>query len=203
MNNVKIILASGSPRRRELMDRVKADYIVIPSTKEEKMSDMEPSCLVEGLSAMKASDVEEKVLNDATYEEYCIIGADTVVALDSHILGKPKSREDAAGMLSALSGRSHHVYTGVCIIIKRKGRDKKVINYSVSTEVNIAKLTDEEIEAYINTGEPMDKAGAYAIQGLFAPYVTGLNGDYYNIVGFPISSIYRVLKDNEIELIGK
>lgn len=217
MSNYNIILASGSPRRRELMDRIGAKYTVIPSDREEDMSDCVPSRLVEGLSKMKAEDIFDKlsrmnrlsdedrvsylssvsrngIVNfDFSSDSYVIIGSDTVVAYNSSILGKPHSTEEAFNMVKMLSGNTHEVYTGVCILICEGGHIIKSENYNISTAVSITPMSDEEISRYIATGEPMDKAGAYAIQGLFCPYIEKITGDYYNIVGFPISSIYHKL----------
>ena len=122
-----------------------------------------------------------------------IISADTVVVLDGRILGKPHSREEAFSMLSSLSGRSHTVYTGVCVISK----DIKAC-FAEATDVTFAELCDEEINAYMETGEPFDKAGAYGIQGKGSIMITSINGDYYNVMGLPVSKLYKVLKDNSI-----
>lgn len=193
-----VILASGSPRRKEIMDNLGIKYTAVPSSKEEHMSDdIEPSELVRQLSAMKASDILEEAEPGSV-----VIGADTVVAIDGHVLGKPKDGPDAYEMLKILSGRQHHVFTGICIIIKQlDGKIRKKSFYS-DTLVNVYEMSDNEINTYIATGEPMDKAGAYAIQGLFAPYIQSIEGDYYNIVGFPIASIYHELRDMGIDLLN-
>lgn len=206
--NYKFILASGSPRRRELMDKIGAEYIIIKSDKDEDMSGHDPRTMVMRLSKMKAGDVSDitvhkitdKVLGDE-YKNSVIIGCDTVVAYENKILGKPKDDSDAFRMIKDFQGRSHEVYTGVCLIIMQEGQIAEEINYAVSTRVNVAHMTDEEILQYIATGECRDKAGAYAIQGLFCPYIEGIEGDYYNIVGFPINSIYHELKSRGIDLV--
>ncbi len=197
-NEYKIILASSSPRRREIMDQIGAKYTVIPSTKEEKIEDIAPCELVKKLSLMKATDVAENAAPLSV-----IIGADTVVAFDGKILGKPKDSEDAFRMLSSFAGGFHYVHTGICIIIKNSARasENKIISYSVSTRVKVTPMTEHEIRSYIKSGEPSDKAGAYAIQGLFAPFIESIEGDYYNIVGFPISSVYHTLLDEGIDLL--
>lgn len=191
----EIILASGSPRRRELMDRIGAKYTIIPSTKEEHMENIEPSVLVERLSKMKAEDVADGLDGNRV-----IIGADTVVAYGGRVLGKPHSRQEAFDMIRGFAGDTHHVYTGVCILVMENGSITKCRNFSVATAVTVTELSDEEILEYIATGEPMDKAGAYAIQGKFAPYIKEINGDYYNIVGFPICSICSAIKEEGIDI---
>ncbi len=216
--NHKIILASGSPRRRELMALVGAEYIVIPSNKEEDMSDKNPRRLVEGLSKMKAADIAERIIAKSVstsevrfaeisdselktdYMNSVIIGCDTVVAYDNKILGKPHSEEEAFKMIRDFCGGDHYVYTGVCLIVIENGAVKNTVNYSVETAVSVADMTDKEIFDYIASGESMDKAGAYAIQGRFCPFITGIKGDYYNIVGYPINSIYTELKKLGIRL---
>ena len=228
-----IILASGSPRRRELMDRIGSSYICIPSGKEEDMSGHDPKVMVEMLSAMKACDIAEKLtentlisdeikdVHDASIDAgtdinfdkeeivrkltsvekaSVIIGCDTIVAFENKILGKPKSTEEAVSMIKSFAGRAHHVHTGVCILVIGNKQIVKKLNYSVSTAVNVVPMTEDEIRAYVETGEPMDKAGAYAIQGLFCPYIDSIEGDYYNIVGYPIASIYQSFKELKIDI---
>ena len=200
MSAVKIILASGSPRRREIMEHVGAQYIVIPSDKEEDMSGHEPAKLVEGLAKMKALDVADKVFEKISsgersteYNDSVIIGCDTVVAYEDKILGKPHDETTAFKMIRDFAGKTHHVFTGVCLVRIRDGKISDTVNYHVPTAVNVFDMTDEEINAYIATGETLDKAGAYAIQGRFCPYIKSIEGDYYNIVGYPVSSIYHEL----------
>lgn len=190
---MKIILASGSPRRREILDQVGICYEIKPSNKEEIITSTNPSEVVKELSLMKASDVLEGETGDCV-----IIGADTVVSSDNQILGKPKNEEDAVRMIQGLCGRAHSVFTGVAII-KKQGEMKEVKNFYVETKVKVAEMTEEEIREYVATKEPMDKAGAYAIQGKFAPYIEELLGDYYNVVGFPIASIVKALKEMKID----
>lgn len=190
---MKIILASGSPRRRELMDLLELPYEVIPSTKEEVMTGKIPSEVVKELSYMKAEDVAGKTKGTAL-----VIGADTVVACDSEILGKPKNEENAKEMLRKLSGRSHSVFTGLAFLWIEDGRIVKTVNKAVETKVLVEAMSEEEIAAYVETKEPMDKAGAYAIQGKFAPYISGIEGDYYNVVGFPICTVRKEIR-NEVE----
>ena len=144
---------------------------------------------------MKAEDVAQTVEGPAI-----ILGADTVVAHNGRILGKPKDKEDAVAMITSFAGDDHHVYTGVCIIRKEADGSVKKLSFAEGTKVTVYPMTEEEIRAYVESGEPMDKAGAYAIQGLFAPYIKEIAGDYYNIVGFPIAGIYQRLKAEGINL---
>ena len=192
---MRIILASGSPRRRELLDQIGAKYEVRPSEADETITSTIPSEVVKELALRKGSEVA------AHYEEdVVILSADTVVANNGKILGKPKDDAEAIKMIESIQGKSHEVYTGVAIIIKRN--TEKVVNFAVETKVKVASMSMEEIEAYIRTGEHKDKAGAYAIQGKFAPYIDGIEGDYYNVVGFPISRICKELSKEGINLIG-
>lgn len=207
MSEYKIVLASGSPRRRDLMDLVGAKYIVIPSDKEEDMSGHDPAKMVEGLSSMKAMDVVTKVQDkikagelSAEYSNSVVIGCDTVVAYEGKILGKPKDEAQAFDMIRDFAGKAHHVFTGVCLIVLKDGQVSKKVNYHVATAVNVLPMSDDEIHKYIATGETLDKAGAYAIQGRFCPFIESIEGDYYNIVGYPISSIYHELNKLGIQL---
>ena len=180
-----LILASASPRRRELMEKFHIPFKVVVSGNEEKIPDgIRPEELAEYLAGEKAKDVL-RICRDDT-----VIGADTVVLCDGEILGKPADREEARRMLRLLSGRRHEVITGVSIISK----DKRV-DFSSSCMVEFYPLTEEEIEAYIDTGEPMDKAGAYGIQGEGALLVKGISGDFYTVMGLPVAELYRRLAD--------
>lgn len=191
----QIILASGSPRRKELLELIGVEFNIITSNKEEVITSTNPEEVVKELSMMKAEDVAEGVTGPAI-----ILGADTVVAHGGRILGKPKDKEDAFRMIRSFAGEDHYVYTGVCIIKKEADGSVKKISFAEGTKVTVYPMSDEEIERYVASGEPMDKAGAYAIQGLFAPYIKGIEGDYYNIVGFPIAGIYQRLKNEGIYL---
>ena len=191
----QIILASGSPRRKELLELIGAEFKIITSNKEEVITSTNPEEVVKELSMMKAEDVAEGVTGPAI-----ILGADTVVAHGGRILGKPKDKEDAFRMIRSFAGEDHYVFTGVCIIKKEADGSVKKISFAEGTKVTVYPMSDEEIERYVASGEPMDKAGAYAIQGLFAPYIKGIEGDYYNIVGFPIAGIYQRLKAEGINL---
>lgn len=182
----KIILASNSPRRREILGNFIDFEAVKAEVSEDNVFFKSPQTLVMALAFEKANSVAEK------YEEAIVIGADTVVEIDGEILGKPKSRDDAGRMIKKLRGRSHKVITGFAII--DMSLDKKYMDYEV-TEVVFKDLSDEEVETYLNKAEYMDKAGAYGIQDEAALFVDRIEGDYLNIVGFPISKIYTVLKN--------
>ena len=180
---MKIILASASPRRKELLTLAGIEYDVVVSQCEEILPDgITPDKAVEELARQKAEDVFSR------NPDCMIIAADTVVALGNTILGKPKDEDDAFNMLSSLSGRRHTVYTGVCI----KTKDKTDI-FHVATEVEFYDLTEKEIRDYIATKEPMDKAGAYGIQGKGFVLVKGIHGDYFNVVGLPLAETVRHL----------
>ena len=181
----KIILASASPRRKELLEQIGLEFSIMPSYAKETYKETRPDKIVEELSALKAIDVADR-LDDS----YIVIGADTIVVADEKILGKPKDEKDAFLMLESLQGKTHQVYSGVTLVVSHG--DKKIIKrFHEKTEVAVAEMTKEQIKAYVATGEPMDKAGAYAIQGFFAPYIKGLVGDYYNVVGLPLAHLMK------------
>lgn len=185
---MKIILASGSPRRKELLSQMGLEYTVIPSRAEEKAAATTPEDKVMELAALKAWDVAQNVSEDAM-----ILGADTVVALDGCILGKPHTKEEAFQMLKQLQGRKHSVFTGVCLV-KKEGMSFSQDCFFEETQVEFYPMNEDEIWEYIRTGECMDKAGAYGIQGRGGMYIAGIEGDYYNVVGLPIAPLYRHLK---------
>lgn len=185
---MKIVLASGSPRRKEILENMNLKFDIIKSEIEETTIENEsPKDLVKRLSYEKAYDIASKNLDSI------VIGADTVVVLDNNVLGKPKDEDEAFNMLKQMSGKEHDVITGVsilCLDLK-----KEICDYCVS-KVKFKNLSDEEIYSYIKTGECMDKAGAYGIQGLGGLLVEYIKGDYFNIVGFPISSVAEILKND-------
>ncbi|MDO5346105.1 MAG: Maf family protein [Lachnospiraceae bacterium] len=183
-----IILASGSPRRRELLEQIGIPFQVMKSDAEEIITKSAPEEVVLELSAQKAEAVAEQV------EEGVILGADTIVAIDGEILGKPAGREHAGRMLKQLQGRTHSVFTGVTLIGKQAGK-KERRSFFRETKVQIHSMSEEEIEAYLDTGDAFDKAGSYGIQGPFAAYVDGIEGDYSNVVGLPVSAVYQALKE--------
>ncbi len=183
-----MILASQSPRRRELLSLITADFRVIPARGEEILPDgISPKDAVILLSRQKAAEIYKEYKNDT------IIASDTVVAIDGKILGKPVDEADAAEMLRLLSGRTHSVFTGVCII----NPDGSENSFAEETTVEFWELSDEHIADYVSSGEPMDKAGAYGIQGSGALLVKRINGDYYNVMGLPVGRLYRELCDTK------
>lgn len=183
----KIVLASQSPRRRELLAGLISDFEIITDNSEEVVDpELLPEEVVKMLAMQKAQNVAAKADADAI-----IIAADTVVFIDGKILGKPKDEDDAAAMLRRLSGREHHVCTGIAVVDNKTG---KAVSDIQRTAVCFKPLSDGEIDRYIATGEPMDKAGAYGIQNLGALFVEGIKGDYFNVVGLPICRLAQVLK---------
>ena len=188
-----IILASQSPRRKELLQQMglKGFKIDAPDVDETVEGNLPPAMIVEELSLRKALAVAE----DAD-EDDLIIAADTVVALDGAVLGKPEDEGSAFSMLSALSGNRHYVYTGVTVI---QG-EKRVTQHEMTT-VTFRELEPEEIANYIATGEPMDKAGSYGIQGLGALLVSGIDGDYFNVMGLPVYRLGRILANFGMDLL--
>lgn len=194
MNN--IVLASASPRRKELLEQVGICFTVKPSTCEEIISDTDPARVVISLSHQKAVDVSKHEKNSL------IIGCDTIVSIDNHILGKPKNREDAYRMLKLLQGNTHQVYTGVTVIHKNDEQEEIYSFYS-STDVCFYEMTDEQIYSYIDSGEPMDKAGAYGIQGKSAIYIKEIKGDYNTVVGLPVAMLYQTLLTRGIDLLDR
>lgn len=189
----KMILASASPRRRELLEQGGIPFTVIPSQAEEKITTEQPGQAVEELSYLKCSDIYEKSLGDVL-----VIGADTVVASEGKILGKPSSQKDAVKMLQSLQGREHEVYTGVTIMA-REGNENRKKTFHEKTKVVFYPMSEDEIRSYVNTGEPMDKAGAYGIQGKSAVFIKEISGDYNNVVGLPLARLYQELKNMGIE----
>ena len=187
-----MILASGSPRRQELIKKICDAYDVITADIDESSVPGEkPGELVYRLSYLKAKKVFEET---APKGARIVIGADTVVALEDQILGKPAEREDACRMLRTLSGSHHQVYTGVAILWD-EGGEMRQARFTEVSQVEFYPLSEEEIAAYVASGEPDDKAGAYAIQMQGGLFVKSISGDYSNIVGFPISRIYHTMKD--------
>ena len=177
---MKLVLASKSPRRSEILKTAGIDFTVRVADADETIPDgTRPQDAVVFLAARKAMAVERA-------DDETVLGADTIVVLDNKILGKPKNRDDAFNMLKNLSGRVHSVFTGVCAI-----GDDISITFAEETKVEFMSLTDEEINAYIDTDEPYDKAGAYGIQGLASKFIRGIEGDYFNVVGLPVSRIYE------------
>ncbi len=190
----EFILASGSPRRKELLTQVGIDYTVRVSNAEEATDKIKPKSIVKELSSRKANDVYNQLpASKRKAGNVAVIGADTVVAVDDIILGKPKTKAQAKAMIGLLQGRCHDVYTGVTVKTAAKA-----ITFAVRTRVKVYPMNKKQIEQYVNAGECMDKAGAYGIQGLFAAYVKGIEGDYNNVVGLPVAKLCNVLRKEKL-----
>lgn len=196
----KLILASSSPRRQELIRSLQLPYeIRVSDVNEDTEPGLTPQEIVEQLSSRKAGAVFEAYkVEQPEGTEGIIIGSDTIVVLDDAVLGKPKDKQDAFRMLKGLQGRRHQVFSGVACIDLATG--KALVSHQV-TFVYMKPLTDEQIERYIGTGEPMDKAGSYAIQGLGATIVERIEGDYFNVVGLPLSLLSSLLGDLGVAVI--
>jgi septum formation protein len=178
-----LVLASASPRRKELLSLVTADFVVDPPLGSEKIDESLPARRIAAILAeQKAHEVFARHPRDV------VLGADTVVVLDGTVLGKPADRRDAMQMLGLLSGRTHRVYTGVCLLAPG---GKHV--FAVWADVTFAQLTPKEKAAYLLTGEGDDKAGAYAVQGLGARFIKKVDGDFYAVVGLPVHAVYQTL----------
>lgn len=188
-----IVLASGSPRRKELLGMLEPNFTIITSDADETPTKTIPSEIVEELSLRKAQDVFSRIENHYKREPLLIIAADTLVFKNTTRMGKPADREDAFKMLKALQGDVHEVITGVSLIYSVDG-NTKIVSFNEKTIVEFAKMSDREIEAYVSTKEPMDKAGAYAIQGAFAKFITSIQGEYNNVVGLPVARLYQEMK---------
>ena len=183
---MKLVLASKSPRRSEILKNAGIDFTVRVADADETIPDgTKPEDAVVFLAARKAMAVERT-------DDEVVLGADTVVVLDDKILGKPKDKDDAFNMIKMLSGRVHSVFTGVCAI-----GDGISLTFAEETKVEFYPLSDNEIYDYINTNEPYDKAGAYGIQGLASKFIRGIEGDYFNVVGLPVSSVYKKIIEKQ------
>lgn len=186
----KLILASASPRRKELLQLITNEFSVCPAEADETLTQgISIENQIKELAYRKAKAVLD------IYEDSIVIGSDTMVVIDSKPLGKPQDRENAIQMLEMLSGRTHEVITGVAVI----SNEKSIIDYR-TTKVKFRNLTKKEIERYVSTGEPMDKAGAYGIQGLGAVLVEGIEGDYFSVVGLPVSLVYTMLCEFDCDI---
>ncbi|MBQ8946199.1 MAG: septum formation protein Maf [Lachnospiraceae bacterium] len=195
MEGIKCYLASASPRRRELMEQTGFCFEVRVSGADENIPVTDPAGLVEQLSAIKAGSVAGELIAEGTHEErFMVIGADTVVSIDGKILGKPVDEQDASRMLREISGRTHSVFTGVTVVMVCQGAEAGRVTFHEETKVTIAEMTDSEIAGYVAGGDPMDKAGAYGIQSGAAVFVSSIEGDYYNVVGLPVCSLYHNIK---------
>lgn len=192
---MEIILASASPRRKELLAQIGLDFQVVVSDVEEIITKTAPAEIVEELSCQKAEAVLRSLPAD---KEVLVIGADTIVAYGQQILGKPGSEEEAVEMLSMLQGNTHEVYTGVTLLHRKANVDGAGVEqktFHEATKVHFYPMSSVEIEGYVNTKDPMDKAGAYGIQGFCARYISGIEGDYNNVVGLPVGRLYQEAKE--------
>ncbi|MBQ8925412.1 MAG: septum formation protein Maf [Clostridia bacterium] len=194
---MKLILASGSPRRKEILEELGYRFDIKTADFDESTVSLEkPAHAVQALALGKAMAAAEAT---AVSEPTLFLGSDTVVALNDVVMGKPKDEADAAAMLRSLSGNTHVVYTGVALVEKYPDGDCGATETFVeATEVTFFELTDEEIDRYVGTGEPMDKAGAYGIQGLGRVLVEGIRGDYETVVGLPAARVYRALREHDV-----
>lgn len=185
----KLILASASPRRKELLKNVGYEFSIEVCDLEEKSEKTAPCELVMDLAKVKALAIMDKHEG----EDVIVLGADTVVANGDKILGKPRDLEHAKEMITSLQGKTHQVYTGVCLWWN-DGKLKQHLTFYEKTDVEVFPMSLEEIDAYVATKECADKAGSYAIQGLFSPHIKGISGDYNNVVGLPVARIYQEMK---------
>ncbi len=185
---IKVILASKSPRRKEILENLGVKFDIIVADADESSDIKDPELLVKTLAERKGKAVLEKLGKDRT--DKLIIASDTLVYADGEFLGKPKDRNDAERMIRSLSGKAHYVVSGIYVYYD--GREESA---AASTKVIFDTLTEDEISAYLNTSEPYDKAGAYAIQGLASAYIKGIDGDYFNVVGLPVNTLCKTLKD--------
>ena len=201
---MKIILASKSPRRKEILENLGVKFNIITADTDESSEIREPSALVRELALRKGMAVAKMIaaefcngaddgLTDG--EDVLVISSDTVVAADGEILGKPRDLADARDMLSHLEGRDHSVFSGIAAILIEKGRIAKIAAESEETVVRFAPMSEGEIEFYINNESVLDKAGAYAIQGIASAWIEKIDGDYFNVVGLPVRRMFRLLSD--------
>ena len=193
---MKYILASKSPRRREILEMLGVKFEVITSEADESSDITDPYQLVEELSLRKGLAVRDALLAEGRdLSDTVIISSDTIVAIDGEILGKPHDEEDARRMLRLYSGKEHEVVSGICLI----GKDKQGVSHEV-TKVTFDEMDEETIQNYVRAAKPYDKAGAYAIQGLASAYISGIVGDYFNVVGLPVHRMcclhHEIFKEN-------
>ena len=201
----KLILVSQSPRRKELLKMIESEFEIKVSNCEETITSSEPKQVTMELAEQKAmaaaTELNRQKKNDKQIEttvkdedSFIVIGADTVVASGTEIFGKPKDKDDARRMINKISGASHQVYTGVALVLVKGGKVERIDVFSEKTDVEVEHMSSQEIEEYISSTEPYDKAGGYGIQGTFGKYVTGIKGDYNNVVGLPVCRLYNELK---------
>lgn len=191
--DIPIILASASPRRAELLKQGGFTFRIVPSTVKESITENTPYKIVEELAYQKADEVYQRLKKEYAGSDYMVLGADTIVYYDGEILGKPEDEQEAFDMLKMLSDRTHQVYTGISIIL-RANNEKQTYLLNERTDVTFYPISDYELKDYIATGDCLDKAGAYGIQGPFAVHVKEIKGDYNNVVGLPIARLYQAIK---------
>ena len=196
----EIVLASGSPRRKELLRQVGLSFEICPAKGEEVMKGENPEEIVKELATQKAFEVYRRYVEEGCIEKEkkVFIGADTVVAYEGKILGKPMDEADAYEMIEMLQGKKHQVHTGVCVIVAGEKKEAVIESFASTTQVEVYPMSKADILDYIETKEPMDKAGAYGIQGYFAQYIKGIEGDYANVVGLPVGRLCKLLRDLKI-----
>ncbi|MCQ2507923.1 MAG: Maf family protein [Dorea sp.] len=192
---MKYILASASPRRKELLKQAGLSFEIFTSDKEEIITKENPDEIVCELAMIKGQNVLHDL--ETKDEDLLLISADTIVVYQNQILGKPHSKDQAFAILSMLSDQTHQVYTGVCLTYQKEGQWLSETFYE-STDVTFYPVSEAEIRAYIASGDPMDKAGAYGIQGPYAVHIRGIKGDYNNVVGLPIARLYHELKERNL-----
>jgi len=185
---VRFVLASGSPRRKELLEQLGMEFEISSAHGEELITKTQPWDIVEELSQQKANEVAERFAQIYKNDTCVIIGADTIVSFENTIMGKPRDKEDAERMLTQLADNTHQVYTGVTLVIIKED-DRKTVTFHEKTDVYMYPMTDAWIKSYVASGEPMDKAGAYAIQGRCAAYIKRIDGEYNNVVGLPVARL--------------
>ena len=192
---MKIILASKSPRRKEILEMLGLQFTVMTADTDEHSTQTDPALLVEQLALQKAQDVQDMLeAQDNLQPNTLIIASDTVVALNGEILGKPRDREDARRMIKGLQNTTHHVLSGIAFCYVDPDGNGRGAYAHASTAVHFGAMSDEDIELYVSTDEPYDKAGAYAIQGLAGRWITGIEGDYFNVVGLPVNIMCDLAK---------
>ncbi len=199
---IRFVLASSSPRRSEILKQMQLNFDVIKSDCSEYIEDnVPPQDVVKILAERKALNVIEKLNNDYNkYNKVVLISADTIVSINNTILGKPKNQNDAFEMLKMLSGKKHTVSTGMSVVILTEN-DMKITTCLTESNVYFKPLCEELINAYIKTGEPMDKAGSYAVQGFGSMLIKRLEGDFFSVMGLSASKLYDILKDNSIDIL--
>lgn len=192
---MKVILASKSPRRKEILQTLGIDFTVVTADTDEHSAQTDPALLVEQLALQKAQNVHNLLLaEDKLQPDTLIIASDTVVALHGEILGKPQDKEDARRMIKALQNTTHHVLSGIAFCYTDAHKTTKHAYSHASTAVHFGPMSEADIELYVNSDEPYDKAGAYAIQGLAGRWITGIEGDYFNVVGLPVNTMCELAK---------